>query len=48
MQTRPRNVRLTALAAFATTIIAVSAFAPAKEAPLTPRFKRVGQNTASA
>ena len=41
MQMRPRNVRLTALAAFATTIIAVSAFAPAKEAPLTPRFNHV-------
>ena len=41
MQMRPRTVRLTALAAVATTIIAVSAFAPAKEAPLSPRFNHV-------
>ena len=41
MQMRPRNFRLTALAAFATIIVAVSAFAPAKEAPLTPRFNHV-------
>ena len=41
MQMRPRNVRLIALTAFATIIIAVSAFAPAKEAPLTPRFNHV-------
>ena len=38
MQVFPRNFRLTALAAFATIIIAVSAFAPAKEAALSPRF----------
>jgi catechol 2,3-dioxygenase-like lactoylglutathione lyase family enzyme len=37
----PRNLRLTALAASATIIIAVSAFAPAKEAPLSPRFNHV-------
>jgi catechol 2,3-dioxygenase-like lactoylglutathione lyase family enzyme len=36
-----RNFRLTTLAAFATIIIAVSAFAPAKEAPLSPRFNHV-------
>ena len=41
MQVLPRNVRLTAVAAFATIIIAVSAFAPAKEAPLSPRFNHV-------
>ena len=41
MQVLPRNVRLTALAAFATIIIAVSAFVPAKEAPLSPRFNHV-------
>ena len=41
MQMRPRNVRLTAIAAFATTIIAVAAFALAKGAPLTPRFNHV-------
>ncbi len=41
MQMRPRNVRLTALAASASIIVAVSAFAPAKEAPLTPRFNHV-------
>ncbi len=41
MQMRPRNVRLIALAALATIIIAVSAFAPAKEAALTPRFNHV-------
>ena len=41
MQVLPRNVRLTGLAAFATIIIAVSAFAPAKEAPLSPRFNHV-------
>ena len=38
MQVLPRNFRLTALAASATIIIAVSAFAPAKEAALSPRF----------
>lgn len=41
MKSLPRNIRLTALAAFATTIIAVSAFAPAKEAALSPRFNHV-------
>ena len=41
MQLLPRNFRLAALAAFATTIIAVSAFAPAKEAALSPRFNHV-------
>ena len=41
MQVLPRNFRLTALAAVATIIIAVSAFAPAKEAPLSPRFNHV-------
>ena len=41
MQMRPRNFRLAALATFATIIIAVSAFAPAKEAALTPRFNHV-------
>jgi catechol 2,3-dioxygenase-like lactoylglutathione lyase family enzyme len=41
MQMRPRNVRLTALAALATIIIAVSAFAPEKEAALTHRFNHV-------
>ena len=41
MQGTPRNFRLTALAAFATIVIAVSAFAPAREAPLSPRFNHV-------
>ena len=41
MQALPRNVRLTAFAAFATIIVTVSAFAPAKEAPLSPRFNHV-------
>ena len=41
MQLLPRNVRLAAVAAFVTIIIAVSAFAPAKEAPLSPRFNHV-------
>ena len=41
MQVLPRIFRLTALAAFATIIIAVSAFAPAKEAALSPRFNHV-------
>jgi catechol 2,3-dioxygenase-like lactoylglutathione lyase family enzyme len=36
-----RNFRLTTLAAFATIITAVSAFTPAKEAPLSPRFNHV-------
>ena len=36
-----RNSRLTALAAFAAAVIGVSAFAPAKEAALTPRFNHV-------
>ena len=41
MQMLPRNFRLIAPAAFATIIIAVSAFAPAKRAALTPRFNHV-------
>ncbi len=41
MQLLPRNFRLVAVAAFATTIIAISAFAPAKKAPLSPRFNHV-------
>ena len=41
MQLLTRNFRLTAVAAFATIIIAVSAFAPAREAPLSPRFNHV-------
>jgi catechol 2,3-dioxygenase-like lactoylglutathione lyase family enzyme len=41
MQSLPRNFRLTAVAAFAAIIIAVSAFAPAKEAVLSPRFNHV-------
>jgi catechol 2,3-dioxygenase-like lactoylglutathione lyase family enzyme len=41
MQLRPHHFRLTALAALATIISAVSAFAPATEATLTPRFNHV-------
>ena len=41
MQALPRNLRLATVAAFATIIIAVSAFAPAKKAPLSPRFNHV-------
>jgi catechol 2,3-dioxygenase-like lactoylglutathione lyase family enzyme len=41
MKMRPHNFRLTGLAAFATIIIAVAAFVPAKEAVLTPRFNHV-------
>jgi catechol 2,3-dioxygenase-like lactoylglutathione lyase family enzyme len=41
MQVHSRNFRLTALAAVATVIIVVSAFAPAKEAALSPRFNHV-------
>ena len=41
MQGLSRNFRLTALAGFATIVIAVSAFAPAKEAALSPRFNHV-------
>ena len=41
MQVFPRNFRLPAAVAVATTIIAVSAFVPAKEAPLSPRFNHV-------
>ena len=41
MQVIPRNVRVTGVAAFATIILAVSAFAPAKKAPLSPRFNHV-------
>ena len=38
---RPPNLRLTALAAFATIIVAVSAFAPPEKAALSPRFNHV-------
>lgn len=41
MQKLPRNFRLTAGVAFATIIVAVSAFAPTKRAPLSPRFNHV-------
>ena len=41
MQALPRNLRVATVAAFATTIIAISAFAPAKKAPLSPRFNHV-------
>jgi catechol 2,3-dioxygenase-like lactoylglutathione lyase family enzyme len=41
MQSLPRNFRLTAVAAFATIIIAVSAFTPGKNAALSPRFNHV-------
>lgn len=41
MAALPRNFRLLGLATFATIVIAVSAFAPAKEAALTPRFNHV-------
>jgi lactoylglutathione lyase len=41
MQMLPGNFRLIALAAFATIFVTVSAFAPAKEAALTPRFNHV-------
>jgi catechol 2,3-dioxygenase-like lactoylglutathione lyase family enzyme len=41
MQVLPRSFRPSALAAFATIIIAVSAFAPAKKAALSPRFNHV-------
>jgi catechol 2,3-dioxygenase-like lactoylglutathione lyase family enzyme len=41
MHVLKRNVRLTALAAVATTIVAVSAFAPAKKAALSPRFNHM-------
>lgn len=43
MQMRARNVRLAALTAFATIIVAVSAFAPATEdeTALSPRFNHV-------
>lgn len=41
MQSLLRNFRLTAVAAFATIMLAVSAFAPAKEAVLSPRFNHV-------
>jgi len=40
MQLLPRNIRVATVAAFATTIIAISAFA-AKKAPLSPRFNHV-------
>ena len=41
MQVLTRNFRLTGLAAFATIIIGVSAFAPTKETALSPRFNHV-------
>jgi len=41
MQVLPRSFRPSTLAAVATIIIAVSAFAPAKEAALSPRFNHV-------
>ena len=41
MQVAPRTLRLTVLATFATIVLAVSAFAPAKEAALSPRFNHV-------
>jgi catechol 2,3-dioxygenase-like lactoylglutathione lyase family enzyme len=41
MQKLPRNLPLSALAAFATVIIAVSAFASPKKAALSPRFNHV-------
>ena len=41
MQLLPRNIRVATVAAFATTIVAISAFAPAKKAPLSPRFNHV-------
>ena len=41
MQPLRRNLRPTALAAFATIVVAVSAFAPAREAPPSPRFNHV-------
>ena len=41
MQMRPRNLRLTALAALAASIFAISAAAPAKEAAISPRFNHV-------
>ena len=41
MQVLPRSIRLAAVAAFASIIIMVSAFAPAKKAALSPRFNHV-------
>jgi lactoylglutathione lyase len=41
MQVLTRNFRLTTVAAFATIIVAVSAFVPAREATLSPRFNHV-------
>ena len=41
MQVLTRHFRLIAVAAFATIIIVASAFAPAKEAALSPRFNHV-------
>jgi catechol 2,3-dioxygenase-like lactoylglutathione lyase family enzyme len=41
MQSLPRTFRFAAVAALATTIIAVSAFARAKDAALSPRFNHV-------
>ena len=41
MHVLPRNFRLTAVAACAAIIVAVSAFIPAKEAALSPRFNHV-------
>jgi catechol 2,3-dioxygenase-like lactoylglutathione lyase family enzyme len=41
MPMRPRHFAPTALAALATTVVALSAFAPANERALTPRFNHV-------
>jgi catechol 2,3-dioxygenase-like lactoylglutathione lyase family enzyme len=41
MKSFPRNIRLAALAALALTIVAVSAFAPARTVALSPRFNHV-------
>ena len=41
MRMSTRHVRLAAVATLATGILAVSAFAPARQAPLSPRFNHV-------
>jgi catechol 2,3-dioxygenase-like lactoylglutathione lyase family enzyme len=41
MQPLPRRIRLITVAAFAPIVIMVSAFVPAKKAPLSPRFNHV-------
>lgn len=41
MHPLPRTLRLAAAAALAAIVVAVSAFAPAREAPLSPRFNHV-------